>query len=59
MFSDIISVKKTAIRELSIFGQNPWTNPFGKCPSLALVKPSIVLPYNVCFLSRRSKNDFF
>ena len=27
IFSDIISVKKTAIRESLIFGQNPWTNP--------------------------------
>ena len=29
--SDIIAVKN-AIRESSIFGQNPWNNPFGKGP---------------------------
>ena len=38
IFSDIISVKKKGLRESSIFGQNPWTNNFKKCPLLRTCK---------------------
>ena len=42
---------KAPIRKTSIFGQNPWT--------MVLVKTLIFRSYNVCFLSRISKKDFF
>ena len=32
---------KTPIRKTLIFGQNPWTNPFKKCPFFTLFKTSI------------------
>ena len=30
IFPDKFS-EKNSIREISIFGQNPWPNPYGKC----------------------------
>ena len=50
---------KKQIRKNSIFGQNPWTNPFKKVHFLVLVKTSIFWSKNDCFLFKISKKIRF
>ena len=42
---------KTPIRKTSIFLQNPWTNPFKKCPFLTIFKTLIFSTKNHSFVS--------
>ena len=50
---------KTAITQSSIFGQNPWTNPFGKCPFFwPFLKLHIFPLNNTLFFPQYKKRSF-